>query len=78
VKITTQGQGHFSDGSRSHGKVMNYSLAGNVTPSPTALFFSFSLLSLGRVFRDFLFRSHICVVISPLAIKCFFRIRLTS
>ena len=41
VKVTGQGQGHFSEGSRSLGDVMRYFVAGNETPSPIASFSSF-------------------------------------
>jgi len=40
VKVTGQGQGHFSEGSRSLGKVMTYSVAGSEILSPTSSFSS--------------------------------------
>ena len=40
VKTIDQGQGHFSEGSRSFANVMRYSVAGSEIPSPTRSFSS--------------------------------------
>jgi len=46
IKITLQGQGHCSKGSRSLAKVMSYSIAGCEIPSLTGSFLVFICLYL--------------------------------